>query len=70
MTRYFVFAYKMYYPKGGIRDCVLKTDDIQHVEREVECLQENTDHIERPDFIHVYDGLKDETIYEWKSSTL
>lgn len=68
MYQYYVFAYKRYYPSGGMKDIVLRTNNIERVNLEVKDLIDTADHIKRPSFIHVYDTINDKIIFEWRES--
>ncbi len=55
MYRYFLFHCDIYYPSGGMRDCVLKTNNFDEL---VPFINEHyNDNL--LDFIHYYDTVED-----------
>ena len=65
MYRYLVFAYGQYYPRGGMEDCVLKTNDYKEIERKIQEIKKDIDnYIEDFDEVNVYDTHTDEIIFK------
>lgn len=59
MFRYLVFAYSDYYPRGGMEDCILKTNNFEEINPFIEDYIQNHD----LDFdeMHYYDCEEDKT---------
>lgn len=55
MYKYFVFAFPIFYPSGGLRDCILKTNDIKEA---INYYNQATD----DNVVEIYDAEKDEII--------
>ena len=60
MYRYFLFFCDTYYPSGGMDDCVLKTNNLDDLEKRVHSQCENDYYIGT---IHYYDAVEDKTWY-------
>ncbi|MGG0667761.1 hypothetical protein ABE073_04445 [Lederbergia citrisecunda] len=63
MNRYLVFGFHDYYPGGGMKDCKLKTNELNEVIEFVK-MWEGKDKDSNYEHLHVYDGERDEVIYE------
>lgn len=57
MYRYLIFAYKTYYPSGGMQDFIIDVDCLSELK---EVLLENLDN----DLFEVYDSLRNEYVIQ------
>lgn len=60
MYRYLLFYYNHYYPHGGMEDCVLKTNNLDDLEKFIHANYED-DYYQGT--ISYYDALEDKTMF-------
>ena len=64
MYRYLVFAYLDYYPRGGMEDCIYKSNDLDHVKDFVrEYIKNNIDDFNEINYYDCQEGVFYEADY-------